>query len=114
MQAVSRNCPSKQLSSKVDNIFSDARERAATDHLKASASEILQIFPLMREFASAVVEPTGKMAEECTALRAMCAMLEGFLAGKQGRDVDMIALVGEFLDAHKVWGVGFLAREASP
>ena len=68
----------------------------------------------MREFASAVVEPTGKMAEECTALRAMCAMLEGFLAGQQGRDVDMIALVGEFLDAHKVWRVGFLAREAFP
>ena len=82
-------------------MFTESRERASGDGLKAAASEVLHIFPLLRHFAATVVEPTGQMATEIRALRGICAVLDGFLAVKFGRKVDMVTLVAEYLSAHK-------------
>lgn len=82
-------------------MFTESRERASGDGLKAGASEILQAYPLLRHFAATVVEPTGRMAAEIRALRGVCAVLDGFLAVKFGRRIDMVPLVAEYLRAHK-------------
>lgn len=66
-------------------MFSLVRERASDDHLKASASEMLQVYPLVREFARSIVEPAGTMESECASLFALCDVLDAMMAVKQAR-----------------------------
>lgn len=70
----------------VSDMFSLSRERAADDNLKATASEVLQVYPLLREFARTAVGPSGRMQRQCASLTAVCEVLDGMLALKQVPD----------------------------
>ena len=82
-------------------MFSESREKASTDHLKASTSELLMAFPLVRHFAVTLVQPLGKLSAECRSLLALCALVDAFLAAKHGRAADAARWTSEFLEAHK-------------
>jgi len=66
-------------------VFSPSRERASAETFKASASEVLMIYPVLLHFASTVVAASGRLREEIDCLRALCAVLDLWLAAKRGR-----------------------------
>lgn len=68
---------------KADAVFTLSREKASTDNFKASASEVLLIFPLLREFALQVVRPTRTLEKEVASLLALCGVLDRILEAKR-------------------------------
>lgn len=87
---------------KAHDVFSAARERAASDHMKASASELLMVFPIVRHFALTVIRPTGRLALETKSLCALCALLDIYVAAKRGSRSDAMGKTTSFIEAHKV------------
>lgn len=71
------------LEPKVTEVFTVGREKAGRETFKASASELLQIFPLLREFVVQIVQPTGKLTAETTSLLRLCDVVDSFLVAKQ-------------------------------
>ena len=84
------------------DVFTTSREKAAVDHVKASASELLMVYPLLRHFAATVIRPTRKLAAEVASLNCLCALLDTMVAAKRGRAVEAVELTKQFLVAHKV------------
>ena len=50
--------PKSQSRHKINEVFTAARERASSEAFKASASELMMAYPLLRKFAQDVVAPT--------------------------------------------------------
>lgn len=86
---------------KVADVFSGARERAASDHMKASASELLMAFPVIRHFCLSVVQPTGALQLGLRSVKALCSLLDLMVGAKRGRLVDAVRRTQEFLIQHK-------------
>lgn len=91
---------------KAHDVFSAAREKAASDHMKASASELLMVFPIVRHFALTVIRPTGQLASETKSLCALCALVDMYVAAKRGTRGDAMGKTTAFLEAHKVFFSG--------
>ena len=71
--------PAKSLTPRMlTEVFSDSRETAshAAGTFKASASEILSVYPAVRYFAERVIAPTGKIAHELRSFLACCKLLD--------------------------------------
>lgn len=64
-------------------IFSASREKASSELFKATASEVLQVFPLVRHFAKTIVSPTRKLDKEVKSLLNLCRVLDALLDAKQ-------------------------------
>ena len=93
--------PAWQGNHKVPEVFSKSRERASSDHFRAGASEILQVFPLIRDFALAIVRPTQKLELEVRSLLGVCAVLDCLLAAKHThQDHGTLEATRAFLQAH--------------
>ena len=88
--------------SEAHDVFSAAREKAANNHMKANASELLLAFPIMRHFALTVIRPTGRLASETNSLCALCALVDMYVAAKRGARGDAMVKTTAFLEAHKV------------
>ena len=52
-------------------LWSANREKASSDSYKGMATELLQIFPLVRHFADTIVENTGRIRNQLQSFRAM-------------------------------------------
>ena len=101
--------PSGQSTHKATDVFTRAREKSSTDHVKTSASELLMVFPLVREFALTLVRPTGKLALEVNSMVSLCKVLDCMLAAKRGQGADALRAVQAFLVAHRsAYGDEFL------
>lgn len=84
-------------------MFTPGREKASTETLKAAASELLLVYPLVRHFATTVIAPTGKLVRELRSLMHLCALLDGMAAAKKGQSSDNVKITRDFLEAHKAW-----------
>ena len=67
----------------MSQVFSPSREKAGTETFKAGASEILQIFPLVREFIVRIVEPTGELEKERESVLGLFGVLDCMLVAKK-------------------------------
>ena len=94
--------PAAQNKHKIDDIFTPSRERSCSDSFKASASELLMLFPMLRYFALIIVAPTKRCDKEVESLVSLCDVLDIFLAAKRGTKVRGVGdKLGTFLEAHK-------------
>lgn len=85
----------------VADVFTPGREKASTETLKAAASELLLIYPLLRHFVMTVIVPTGSLVRESRSLMLLCAILDGMSAAKKGQSSDTVQITRAFLEAHK-------------
>ena len=88
---------------KIDDVFSQTRQKGATEGFRASAAEILMVYPLLRYFVTEVVLPTHKIDAACSSFLKMCHVVDEFLKLKTGRSSDrrVLNLFQEFLELHK-------------
>ena len=94
--------PGSQDTHKIHDIFTPSRERSCSHSFKASASELLMLFPILRYFAFTIVAPTKKCDKEVKSLVSLCDVMDGFLAFKRGANVRGISdHIGVFFEAHK-------------
>lgn len=78
--------PSWQRTHQITEVFSAVRERAGADTFKATASEVLLVFPLVREFIISVVRPAGGLEAECESMLHLCGVLDHLLLAKKVRN----------------------------
>ena len=60
------------------NTFSSQRAQACEDSFKAGASELLNVYAVLRHFVSTVLAPQGKLACEISSLLALFKVLDGW------------------------------------
>lgn len=75
--------PSWQHTHQVSEVFSIVRERAGADTFKATASEILMVYPLVREFIVSILRPAGGLEAECESMLHLCGVLDLLLLAKK-------------------------------
>jgi len=103
--------PKAQKNHKLRDIFTPRREQSCQDSFKASASETLLAYPLLRYFAETIVLPTSKLDKECDSFLAMCGLLDVLLSAKKGKinTGALDAKLSRHLAAHKLaYGDQFL------
>ena len=88
---------------KIDDVFSSARQKGATEGFRGSAAEILMVFPLLRYFTAKVVLPTHKVDVACRSFLKMCHVIDEFLKLKTGSSSNhrVLDLLRDFMDLHK-------------
>ena len=88
--------------SRVQAMFSAKREKElASLTFKANASDILDMYALIRMFGQTCVRPLGVLQRELASLEAMCAVLDCYVAIKRGETVTgFAAAVSEALELH--------------
>jgi len=64
--------------------FNASRERAGSESFKATASEVLTVFPVVLHFAQVIVAPSGKLGAEVKCLEALGAVIALCQVGKLG------------------------------
>jgi hypothetical protein len=102
---------SRRNRSLLSHFFVSKRETACDRKhgLKASASEILAMYPLLRRFAELLVVPAGRMDAACDSLFALCDLIDGLQDAKRQRHiisaVELARQLNVYLKATKaVWG----------
>ena len=93
--------PTNQQTHKVTDLFTSSREKASADTFKASASEVLLVFPLLREFVVSVIQPKGTLQQECKSLLSLFEVVDCMLHAKRGTCSDGIGLMRKFMENHK-------------
>ena len=74
----------------IDQMFSDKRERAflKKKSLKADASELLAVYPVLRAFASLMERKHPKLKPNCACLYALCDLTDALQEAKGGNFAD--------------------------
>lgn len=67
----------------VKQTFCKSREAASADGFKGTASDVLAMFPLMRQFCEMVVAPTTKLVLEVASFRCMADVVEKLQLAKK-------------------------------
>jgi len=75
--------PSTHDPTKLNVVFTPARESASKDSWKASASETLTVYPLIRYFAQNIVSKLGGLDEEVESLLACFRVVDYFMLAKR-------------------------------
>lgn len=104
--------PYGQATHKIDAVFSEGRERSGgVDAFRATASETLMVFPILRHFAETLVRPTHRLDPACESLMLLCRILDEYLRLKRraAPATDLIALISAHLEKHKsVYGLEYV------
>lgn len=88
--------------SRIRNMFAKKREKdLASLTFKATASDILEVYPLIRMFGHVCVRPLGLLSRELDSLEAVCVVLDCYVATKRGEKVvGFAAAVSAALECH--------------
>jgi hypothetical protein len=86
----------------VKDFFTETREKASADTFKCMASELLLIYPLIRQFAVTVVRRLGGLEHEVNSLVAACDAIDLMMAIKRSQGIARpeIAALRQALQRH--------------
>jgi len=73
---------------KLQDFFSEGRERASSDSFKAMASEVLVVYPLVRQFSRKVLQRLGGMTKELDSFYALCEVVDMLHGVKMGSKIE--------------------------
>ena len=83
-----------------DTFFQDRVNQDDAGHLKCFGSEVLQALPVLVLFAQMVLQPAGKLPEQCRALTLLAKILG--LLKLQGQAVAKVDTLRRLIDEHAV------------
>ena len=86
----------------MSEVFTESREKASQETCRASASELLMVYPLVREFTMAIVEPTSALELECRSVLCLFEVVDALLLAKRtGASPAVSSKMQAFLQAHQ-------------
>ncbi len=84
LQEAGWHAPAWCAKMRLQDVFSEAREKATSDSLKAGASELLSLYAPLRHLIETMIAPTGALALQCDSLLKLCTVLDGLQVVSRG------------------------------